>query len=101
MSSQWLDAEIMVDEKGNMRVPRVVTAPAPPKTELRGSNPVEFNEIQIWRGYPSALGPDDVEVAVSFVSLSPAFPNCTEFSGKVTAVGENIKDEGLFGERYV
>jgi fatty acid synthase len=96
----WVDAEVLVDEEGCMSVPRVVMAPSPPRTELRGSNPIQFDDAHIWRAYPAGLGPDDVEVAVAYIGLSPTFPGCSEFSGYVSAVGQNITNENQIGERY-
>jgi fatty acid synthase, animal type len=99
MSLKWVDAEVMIDEKGEIRVPRVVTAPAPPRIEAREDKPIEFNESCIWRAFPAPLGPEDVEVTVAFISLSPTFADCSEFSGTVTAVGSNVSSDGLLGER--
>jgi len=96
---RWIDVEVMINEAGNISVPRIVAARPPPQTELRGCNPIQFEGAQIWRAYPPVLGPHDVEIAVAFIGLSPAFPGCSEFSGKVTAVGMNVHDRNLVGER--
>ena len=98
MSLKWVDAEILVDEKGEMHVPRVVIAPAPPQIEARGDKPVEFDGSCIWRAFPTPLGPEDVEIGVTFLNLSPAFPDCSEFSGKVTAVGSNVSGDSFLGK---
>jgi fatty acid synthase len=95
----WLDAEVLVDKEGNISVPRIVKAPSPSRTEMRGSNPIQFNRSDIWRAYPAELGPDDVEVTVAFMSLSPVFPGCSEFSGYISSVGENIVNDDVIGER--
>jgi len=98
MCLKWVDAEILVDEGGEMHVPRVVIAPAPPKIEACNGKPVEFNESCIWRAFPAPLGPEDVEIEVAFMNLSPAFPDCSEFSGKVTAVGSNVSGDMFLGK---
>ncbi|KZT06920.1 polyketide synthase [Laetiporus sulphureus 93-53] len=95
---KWIDAEVMVDESGNLHVPRVVSAPSPPHVEPREDKALAFDESRIWRVYPEPLGPDDVEVTVAFTSLSPAFPDCSEFSGKVSAVGSGVPVE-MIGRR--
>jgi fatty acid synthase, animal type len=101
MSLKWVDAEVLVDEEGGMHVPRIVTAPAPPRTEARENKPVEFDQSRIWRGFPVPLGPEDVEITVAFMSLSPAFAGCSEFSGQVTAVGSNVPNGSFLGKRHV
>ena len=101
MSLKWVDAEVLVDEKGRMHVPRVVVAPAPPQIEARNDKPVEFDASRIWRAFPAPLGPEDVEITVAFTSLSQAFPNCSEFSGKVTAVGSKVCSDSFLGKTYV
>ena len=101
LSLKWIDSEILVDEGGGMRVPRVVTAFAPPLTEAREDKPVEFDQSRIWRAFPAPLGPEDVEIAVAFMSLSPAFADCSEFSGQVTAVGSNVSSGSFLGKRHV
>nr|ART89046.1 polyene polyketide synthase 1 [Agaricomycetes sp.] len=98
MSLKWVDAEVMVDEKGVIRVARVVTSLAPPTVEPRGNHPVQFDSTHIWRAFPSDMGGEDVEVSVSFLNISPAFPGCAEFSGVVSAVG-SPSEEGLVGKR--
>jgi fatty acid synthase len=94
----WVDAEVLVDKDGNIYVPRIVKAPSPSRTEMRGSNPIQFNGSDIWRAYPAELGPDDVEVTVVFISLSPVFPGCSEFSGYISSVGENIVNDDVISE---
>jgi fatty acid synthase, animal type len=101
MSLKWVDAEVLVDEKGRIHVPRVVVAPAPPQIEARNDKPVQFDESRIWRAFPAPLGPEDVEITVAFMSLSPAFPKCSEFSGKVTAVGSKVCSDSFLGKTYV
>lgn len=101
MSLKWVDAEVMVDEKGEMRVPRVVTSLEPPTVELRGDQPVEFDSTRVWRAFPADISEDDVEVTVSFFNLSPSFPGFAEFSGIVSAAGASVVGEGLVGKRYV
>ncbi|PCH43242.1 hypothetical protein WOLCODRAFT_73679 [Wolfiporia cocos MD-104 SS10] len=99
MPLKWVDADVLVDEHGELHVTRAILAPAPPRVESRNQNPIEFDETQIWRAYPTCLGPQDVEVAVAFANLTPAFLECLEFSGQVTAVGADISKE-LVGRRY-
>ncbi|KAF9237181.1 polyketide synthase [Melanogaster broomeanus] len=65
----WVDSEVMIDEKGTIRVPRIVKA-ASSRMELRGSNPVQFRGTDVWRAYPAEIGPDDVEVSVEYIGLS-------------------------------
>jgi hypothetical protein len=95
-----VNAELKVDELGSISVPRIIEAPAYPNTEPRGSKIVQFDDTRVWRHYLPALLADDVEVAVSFASVSPIFPGCSEFSGVVTAAGENVVEEDrLIGKR--
>ncbi|KIJ24979.1 hypothetical protein M422DRAFT_216980 [Sphaerobolus stellatus SS14] len=96
-----VSAELTVDESGSISVPRIVEAPAYPTTAPRGSKTVQFDDIQVWHHYPPALLDEDVEVAVSFASISPIFPDCSEFSGVVTAVGEHLVEQTLIGKRVV
>ncbi|GJJ10578.1 putative PKSNRPS-like protein biosyntheticcluster [Clathrus columnatus] len=99
---KFVHAELTVDELGALSVPRVIEAPAYPTTEPRGSKAVRFDESKIWRHYPSILHEKDVEVAVSFVSMTPLFTGCSEFSGVVTAVGKLLEENGnLIGKRVV
>ncbi|KIK63451.1 polyketide synthase [Collybiopsis luxurians FD-317 M1] len=91
-------AEFMVDKSGHMNVPRVIEAPAPSKTTPREFKAVQFDKTQVWLQFPPALRHEDVEVAVSFVSVSPVFPECSEFSGVVTAVAKDV-DQELVGKR--
>lgn len=84
--------ELMVDKSGSMTVPRIVEAPGPLLIEPRGSRPVQLNGTQVWLQYPPVPIRGCVEVAISFVSLSPVFPGFSEFSGTVTAVGQDNED---------
>ncbi|CCM00452.1 uncharacterized protein FIBRA_02484 [Fibroporia radiculosa] len=93
-------AELLIDESGSIFVPRVVEAPEPQVVQARGPHAVRFSETQIWRDYPAELFPEDVEVDVSFVSVSSIFPGHSEFSGTVTAIGEGLEGESqLVGQR--
>ncbi|KAJ6535978.1 hypothetical protein DFH09DRAFT_1043015 [Mycena vulgaris] len=97
----WIDSEILVNADGYIRVPRVVAAPAPSLSQTRRSHSVELGESQIWRSYPSPLNSDDIEVHTAFLSLSPIFPGFCEFSGTVTALGVDVSDTSLLGQRVV
>ncbi|ESK88629.1 polyketide synthase [Moniliophthora roreri MCA 2997] len=97
---KWLDAEIMVDEDGTMRVPRIVTGAAPSTTEMADSKPLQFDDSQFWRALPAPLNADDVQVAVSFITLSSVIPGHSEFSGKVTSVGSEV-ETSLIGKRVM
>ena len=94
-----VNAELKIDELGSISVPRVIEAAAYPKTTPRGSKTVQFDDTQVWHHYPSVLLSDEVQVAVSFVSVSPIFPGCSEFSGVVTATGKNVAEEKLLGKQ--
>ncbi|KAH7886699.1 hypothetical protein F5I97DRAFT_2059038 [Phlebopus sp. FC_14] len=97
-----VNAELKVDELGSISVPRIIEAPAYPNTKPRGSQTVQFDETRVWHHYPPALLSNDVEVNVSFASASPIFPGCSEFSGVVTAAGQNLGEDGhLVGKRVV
>ncbi|GJJ08177.1 putative secondary metabolism biosyntheticenzyme [Clathrus columnatus] len=99
---KFVRTELIVDESGAISVPRVVEAPAYPTTEPRGSKAVQFDDTKVWRHYPAILHETDVEVAVSFASISPLFTGCSEFSGVVTATGKLVKEESnLIGKRVV
>ncbi|KAJ3555439.1 hypothetical protein NM688_g2577 [Phlebia brevispora] len=98
MPLPWIEPEILVDQEGNMRVPRVIPAPPAPQLESRIDKPVNFGNLQIWRAYPPDLGAQDVEIKVSYMVASPAFPDCSEFSGKVTSVGPEVTDATLVGQ---
>ncbi|KAK7047807.1 hypothetical protein VNI00_006135 [Paramarasmius palmivorus] len=97
---KWVDAEVMVDEDGAMRVPRVVAGPAPPTTEIADSKPLHFDDTQFWRAFPRPLESDEVQVAVSFITLSSVIPGHSEFSGKVTNVGSEV-ETSLIGKRVM
>ncbi|KAI3605818.1 polyketide synthase [Moniliophthora roreri] len=97
---RWVDAEVMVEEDGAMRVPRVVAGPLPPSTETVGSKPLHFDGTRFWRTFPKTLDADEVQVAVSFIALSSVIPGHSEFSGKVVHVGANV-DESLTGKRVM
>jgi fatty acid synthase, animal type len=101
VSLKWVDAEVLVDEEGELRVARVVTAPSPPRMEAREDKPIEFDESHVWRAFPVPLGPNDVEITVAFTSLSPAFAGCSEFSGQVTAVGSNVSSDSYLRKRCI
>ncbi|KAF8837242.1 polyketide synthase [Paxillus ammoniavirescens] len=95
-------AELKIDESDSISVPRVIESPTYPSTEPRGSKIVQFDDTRVWHHYPPTLLAEDVQVAVSFASVSPVFPGCSEFSGVVTAAGENIVEEDcLIGKRVV
>ncbi|KAF9237180.1 polyketide synthase [Melanogaster broomeanus] len=94
----WVDSEVMIDEKGTIRVPRIVKA-ASSRMESRGSNPVQFRGTDIWRAYPAEIGPNDVEVSVEYISLCVVVPTWTEFVGRVTAVGTGVADRYIVGRR--
>ncbi|KAF9237183.1 polyketide synthase [Melanogaster broomeanus] len=94
----WVDSEVMIDEKGTIRVPRIVKAPSS-RMELRGSNPVEFLGTDVWRAYSAEIGPNDVEVSVQYIGLSVVVPTWTEFVGQVTAVGTGVADRYIVGRR--
>ncbi|KAF9235665.1 polyketide synthase [Melanogaster broomeanus] len=94
----WVDSEVMIDENGTIRVPRIVKA-ASSRMELRGSNPVQFRGTDVWRAYPAEIGPDDVEVSVQYIGLSMVVPTWTEFVGRVTAVGTGVADRSIVGRR--
>ncbi|GJJ08186.1 Type I Iterative PKS [Clathrus columnatus] len=99
---KFVRTELKVDELGAISVPRVIEAPAYPTTEPRGSKAVQFDDTKVWRHYPPILHETDVEIAVSFASISPLFPGCSEFSGVVTAAGKLVKEESnLIGKRVV
>ncbi|KAF9237177.1 polyketide synthase [Melanogaster broomeanus] len=94
----WVDSEVMIDENGTIRVPRIVKAPSS-RMELRGSNPVQFRGTDVWRAYPAEIGPNDVEVSVEYIGLSMVVPTWTEFVGWVTAVGTGVSDRYIVGRR--
>ncbi|KIJ60835.1 polyketide synthase [Hydnomerulius pinastri MD-312] len=95
----WVDSEVMIDQDGKMHVPRLVKASPAARQELRGSHPVSFRGSDVWRAYPAELGPNDVEVSVHYVGLTPAMSGWTEFAGAVTAVGSGVLEEDLVGRR--
>ncbi|KAF9261006.1 polyketide synthase [Marasmius fiardii PR-910] len=97
---RWVDAEVMVDEEGLMRVPRVVAGPAGPETELASAKPLHFNDTDFWRAFPHPLDAEEVQISVSFIALSSVIPGHSEFSGKVTDVGRNV-DQSLIGKRVM
>ncbi|KAG7085922.1 Type I Iterative PKS [Marasmius oreades] len=97
---QWVDAEVMVDQEGNMRVPRVVAGPGGPETEFASAKPLHFNDTDFWRAFPRPLDAEDVQVSVSFIALSSVIPGHSEFSGKVEAIGANVK-KSLIGMRVM
>ncbi|KDQ50123.1 hypothetical protein JAAARDRAFT_711195 [Jaapia argillacea MUCL 33604] len=90
----WIDAEVKVEQDGSIRVARIVAAPSPSETESAESSVLYFDiddqKMNVWRGFPPHLGADDVEVAVSVISASPTFPNCSEFSGTIVASGPAV-----------
>ncbi|KAF9237185.1 polyketide synthase [Melanogaster broomeanus] len=94
----WVDSEVMIDDKGTIRVPRIVKAASSPM-EPRGSNPVQFRGMDVWRAYPAEIGPNDVEVCVEYIGLSVVVPTWTEFVGRVTAVGTGVADRYIVGRR--
>lgn len=96
---KWVDPEVLVDEDGRMLVPRVVPAPATPQVEDLNGRPVNFDSSRIWRAYPPSLGPQDVEVKVAYIAVSPAFPDCCEFAGEVIGLGSQMSDTILLGQR--
>ncbi|EEB99926.1 hypothetical protein MPER_00264, partial [Moniliophthora perniciosa FA553] len=96
----WVDAEIMVDADGAMRVPRIVAGASPSTTEIAESKPLQFDGSQFWRAFPAPLNADEVQVAVSFITLSSVIPGHSEFSGKVTSVGSEV-ETSLIGKRSV
>ena len=96
---EYVDAEILVDQTGSMHVSRIVASPDPPKKQSRGTDPIHFDETQIWKALPLPLGPEQVEVAVEFVNVTPAFPGYFEFSGVVTDIGTDVMDTILAGQR--
>jgi len=51
-----------------------------------------------WRAFPAPLGPEDVEIEVAFMNLSPLFLTAPNFSGKVTAVGSNVSGDMFLGK---
>ncbi|KAF9238192.1 polyketide synthase [Melanogaster broomeanus] len=81
----WVDSEVMIDEQGEMRVPRVVKASSS-RMELRGSNPVEFRDTDVW-------------LSIQYIGLSMVVPSWTEFVGRVTAVGTGVADRYIVGHR--
>ncbi|EEB98250.1 hypothetical protein MPER_02278, partial [Moniliophthora perniciosa FA553] len=87
---KWIDAEVMVDEDGAMRVPRVVAGDSPPTTEIADSKALHFDDTNFWRAFPPPLKADEVQVTVSFITLSSVIPSHSEFSGKVTSVGSKV-----------
>ncbi|CCM04590.1 uncharacterized protein FIBRA_06771 [Fibroporia radiculosa] len=95
----WVDSEVMVDQDGKMHVPRLVKASPASRQELRRSNPVQFRGSDIWRAYPAELGPNDAEVSVHYIGLSPAMSGWTEFAGVVTAVGSSVLEADIIGRR--
>lgn len=97
---KWVEPEILVDVQGNMHVPRIVPAPATPQMERCDNKPVEFDDTMIWRAYPPPLGPEDVEIKVSYIAVSPAFPGCSEFSGAIISVGSQVTETSFMGSRY-
>ncbi|KAF9242059.1 polyketide synthase [Melanogaster broomeanus] len=98
LSLPWVDSEVMIDEQGKMRVPRLVRT-ASCRTELRGSNPVQFRDTDVCRAYPEEIGPNDVEVSVQYISLSTTVPTWTEFVGQVTAASADVADQSIIGRR--
>ncbi|KAF9239507.1 hypothetical protein BU15DRAFT_74658 [Melanogaster broomeanus] len=94
----WVDSEVMIDENGTIRVPRIVKA-ASSRIELLGDNPVQFRGTDVWRAYPAEIGPNDVEVSVQYIGLSMVVPTWTEFVGQVTAVGTGVADRSIVGRR--
>ena len=96
---EYVDAEVLVDQTGSMHVSRIVASPDPPKKQSRGTDPIHFDETQIWKALPLPLGPEQVEVAVEFVNVTPAFPGYFEFSGVVSAIGTEVVDKTLAGQR--
>jgi hypothetical protein len=66
-----------------------------------GTGKFEFDQSRIWRAFPAPLGPEDVETTVASMSLSPAFADCSEFSGQVTADGSDVSSGSLLGKRHV
>ncbi|KAI3601476.1 polyketide synthase [Moniliophthora roreri] len=97
---KWIDAEIMVDEDGAMRVPRVVAGASPPTTEIADSKPLHFDDANFWRAFPPPLKAGEVQVTVSFITLSSVIPSHSEFSGKVTSVGSEV-DTSFIGKRVM
>ncbi|KDQ58084.1 hypothetical protein JAAARDRAFT_57854 [Jaapia argillacea MUCL 33604] len=100
----WIDAEVKVEEDGSVQVARIVAAPSPSVTENAEANVLYFDlddqRINVWRGFPPHLGADDVEVAVSVISASPTFPNCSEFSGVIVGTGPGVDNsEYVLGAR--
>lgn len=99
MPLKWVDPEVLVDEDGRMLVPRVVPAPATPQVEDLDGRPVNFDSSRSWRAYPPSLGPQDVEVKVAYIAVSPAFLDCCEFAGEVIGLGSQVSDIALLGQR--
>ena len=96
---EQVDSEILVGRNGSVYVPRFVGSPEPPKTHRRGTYPIHFDKTAIWRAFPLPLGPNQVEVAVEFVNVAPAFSGYFEFSGMVTDIGSDVRDKALAGRR--
>ncbi|KAL0572907.1 hypothetical protein V5O48_009054 [Marasmius crinis-equi] len=97
---RWVDAEVLVDEEGAMRVPRVVAGPSAPETELADAKPLHFNDTDFWRAFPNPLDAEDIHVSVAFITLSGVIPGHSEFSGKVVEVGRDV-DRSLIGKRVM
>ncbi|KAF8157648.1 hypothetical protein K438DRAFT_1777141 [Mycena galopus ATCC 62051] len=100
-SFPWIDAEILVDIEGCIRVPRVVAAAPPPIVQTRDSHSIELDDSRVWRSYPSPLNPCEIEVQTAFLGVSPIFPGFCEFSGTVTALGSCVIDTNLLGQSVV
>ncbi|KAL4254858.1 hypothetical protein ABKN59_004677 [Abortiporus biennis] len=94
LGSMKFDSEIRIDEDGTIHVPRIVDVSPPKRTEAAGTKAVEFELrsglLQAWRNFPRSIGETDVEVQISFMNVSPAFPSFAEFSGRILNIGKAV-----------